>query len=129
MSKLIEDKPYDHEFYWVGAPEALAYNPSPVMELLIENRYKLDILGGVHDKNADYSYDDWALVKLKDKYYLLSTSGCSCPSPNETWTVQIGPATLKQIRKFVSKGNYTGYSLPRDQEEDFMALLDKAEGK
>lgn len=38
------------------------------------------------DPLADYSYDDLALMKRNDGIYsIIRTTGCSCPSPTETW--------------------------------------------
>ena len=113
---------YDQPYGWVAHPNASPVNE--VEKFLVENRYKLNILGGVEDEEASYSYDDWALCELEGKYYLLSTSGCSCPSPTETWRVEIGPATIPEIRAYVTSGAYDGYTLPKKQECDFIALLD-----
>lgn len=123
---------YNQSFGWVGHEDALGgyYKrdspPSDIMNTLVKRRYDIDIIGGVEDKEASYSYDDWALCKLDNDYYLLSTSGCSCPSPSETWSIEIGPATLNAIRDHVTSGNYDGYTLPKKQESDFLSLIDGA---
>jgi hypothetical protein len=117
---------YEQEFGWVGSPRG--GGTDEVSKLLIENRYQLEILGGVLDKEASYSYDEWALVKFKRKYYLLSTSGCSCPSPEETWRVEMGPSTLLQIEKHLESGNYDGYTVPGRQMDEFLELIAKAKG-
>lgn len=123
--KLSKDKEdYDQAYGWVGSPRC--ENPGDSERFIIENRFKLTIIGGVEDKDADYSYDDWALVRLGEKFWLLSTSGCSCPSPSETWRVEIGPATLNQVRKHVVDGDYQGYTVPKKQLDEFIALIDKA---
>jgi hypothetical protein len=123
---------YEQEFGWVAHPEGTGsyYGRSDLDNIekeVVARRYELDIIGGISDNDASYSYDDWALAKLDGKYYLFSTSGCSCPSPTETWRIEIGPATLAQVRKHVLDGDYDGYTMPKKQMEDFVALLDKAE--
>ncbi len=115
---------YAQEWGWVGSDDCQSAGDAE--RELIANRYKLEIIGGIVDKEADYSYDDWALVRFKRKYYLVATSGCSCPSPSETWRVEAGPATLAQIRKHIVDGDYAGYTMPKRQLDDFLALLDKA---
>jgi len=123
---------FDQEWNWVAHPEALQNSGSygarddagnETEQMLVKRRYDLEIVGGVQDKEASYSYDEWALCKLDGQYYLLSTSGCSCPSPSETWRLEIGPATLAQIDAHVRSGAYDGYTLPKKQEEDFLKLL------
>lgn len=120
----LNQKNEDSSWYWVAHPAGGCDTPETTK--LIENRYKLWIYGGVEDKEASYSYDDWALVKLGRDWYLLSTSGCSCPSPSETWRIEIGPATLLKIRAHVTGGYYDGYTVPKKQMDDFIALLDAA---
>lgn len=122
---------YDQEFGWVAHEDGLStYKSSEpinlVEQVLVARRYELEILGGVTDETASYSYDDWALCELDGEYYLFSTSGCSCPSPNETWRVEIGPATLQEIRNHVISGHYDGHTLPKKQESDFIKLIDEA---
>lgn len=119
-------KEYDQEWGWVAHENGLNSRSTEVERELVTNRYKLEIIGGITDKEASYDYDDWALCRLGRRYFLLSTSGCSCPSPSETWRIEKGPATLAEIRKHVVDGDYEGYSMPKRQLDDFVALLDKA---
>lgn len=121
-----EKSDWDQEWSWVAHRDADPAEGS-VAAALVKRRYDIEILGGITDDEASYSYDDWALCRLDGAYYLLSTSGCSCPSPSETWRVEIGPATLAEVRKHVLDGDYTGYTLPKRQMSDFIALLDAAE--
>lgn len=126
--KLNRDLRYssDQDFYWVGHPDV--GEPSDLMmQELIEHRYELDIIGGIVDDEASYDYDEFALVKWQDKFYLLSTSGCSCPSPTETWMIEIGPATIEEIRAKILSGDYAGYTLPKKKSDEFLLLLKKAE--
>jgi hypothetical protein len=49
-------------------------------------RWKLLLVA--YDPEADYSYDDLALMVRDDGLHVLvNTSGCSCPIPLETWGV------------------------------------------
>lgn len=119
-------------FSWVAHPDGLRSNyngntkDTDTEAMLVSRRYDLEIIGGVSDEEASYSYDDWALCELDGRYYLLSTSGCSCPSPEETWRLEIGPATLAEIRGHITDGKYAGYTLPARQMDEFLALIDGA---
>lgn len=116
-----------------GAPEWIAHPASDtgprdgVDADMVANRDQIEYFGGVEDNDSSYSYDDWALVRFRGAFYLLSTSGCSCPSPTETWGVQMGPLTIAEIRARLEAGEYAGYTVPGKQMNDFMALLDDAE--
>lgn len=118
---------YDQEWGWVGHDEC--DNPGPQELELIKHRYELEIHGGIVDEEACYSYDDWAVCSLGDDFYLLATSGCSCPSPSETWRVETGPTTVDGIRKHLLSGDYEGYTVPSRQQNEFLALLDSIEKK
>lgn len=120
---------YEQPFGWVGHPDGGGGygkgTPDASLDL-IGHRGDIEIFGGIVDPDASYSYDDWALVRLRDQFYMLSTSGCSCPSPSETWHVEIGPATLDEIRKHVTSGKYDGYTMPKTHEDKFLDLIDSA---
>lgn len=113
--------------YWVGS--GACERQTDAEKSVIEARAagKVQVFDVIQDKNADYSFDDWALCLIDKKWWLISTSGCSCPSPTETWRVEIGPATLKEIRAHVEGGHYEGYTLPVKQKADFTDMLDRAE--
>lgn len=121
MFKLGETKDYS-DFWWVG--HSSCDRRGDVEKLLISRRADISVIGGVVDETLSYEYDEFALILLDDQYYLLQTSGCSCPSPSETWGVDIGPATLQEIRNFITGGHYEGYTLPKKREADFIALID-----
>lgn len=61
-------------------------NLSVEEQQLLDNRDAAQILCEVHD-GASYEYDDWALIQLNDTYYVVNTSGCSCPDPADTWYI------------------------------------------
>lgn len=52
---------------------------------------ELTILGE-HIADECYSYDETYVVKLGDRFFIINTSGCSCPSPTETYITVAGPA-------------------------------------
>jgi hypothetical protein len=118
--KLTEG--YGDFAYWAG--NGACESPGPDEKYVIDNRDKFKFLGGITDDQASYSYDDWALLKHKGKFWLLATSGCSCPSPSETWRVEAKEVTLTQLRKKLESGDYQGYTVPGGQMSQFMELLD-----
>jgi hypothetical protein len=95
---------------------------------LIDRRADVEVLGEVQDADACYSYDDYALVRLDDAYYLLRTSGCSCPSPSETWAVHLGPTTLDAIEAHLRDNKTTGaaYGVTDRQFDEFVAMIASA---
>ncbi len=74
-------------YYWAGSPACIS--PTPEEKVIISARAagRLWFLGGVSDPDPCYSYDEYVIVKVGRVSYLLRTSGCSCPSPEETWHV------------------------------------------
>lgn len=91
---------------------------------LIARRAELDVIGRVNDAEADYSYDDYALVRLGAKYYLLNTSGCSCPSPTETWVIAHGPVGLEAMKTYLlDVDKVHGYGVTHRQHKEFLDLI------
>ncbi len=92
-----DTKPHANEeldkagFGWVGDPEC--DRPGTLEQIFTERRTDVKFVVGRCDEEASYSYDDTCVCKLDDSYYILNTSGCSCPSPNETWSVIYGPVS------------------------------------
>lgn len=108
------------DFWWVAHPNGGKNDP------LVKRRNEIEIIGGVQDADASYSYDDYALCELDGKFYLFSTSGCSCPSPSETWQVDIGPATLDEIKAHVLSDNIDSWAVKKKQQAEFIALIHEA---
>lgn len=50
-----------------------------------ENSDRATTIAWSSDPNESWDYDDYALAELDGVYYAFNTSGCSCPSPDETW--------------------------------------------
>lgn len=127
---------WNDSWFWVAHPDALSsfeYGRSKghmslesyeAHRYLIDRRSDIDVLGGVIDEDVSYDYDEFALIKLDEEFYLLETSGCSCPSPTETWEIIQGPTSLSQIKECLVKGKYYGYTLPGKKLQDFLNLID-----
>lgn len=127
----LNDRNYNAEdtLDWVANPEC--ERPDADETYLIANRAALLVYAVIQDDNACYSYDDFALVKAPNgEWYLLNTCGCSChPSPSETWQVETHSPDVEAIAEFVRSGEYSGYTLPKEQEADFVKLIEAAGGK
>jgi hypothetical protein len=111
---------------WIGNPRC--ESPRDVERELIARRADLVVFGYVVDADACYSYDDYALVRLDAAYYLLRTSGCSCPSPTETWEVALGPCALDAVEAHLraNEKDGSGYGVTVRQFAEFVALVDLA---
>lgn len=96
---------------WIASRvNSLANTPEGVAErLLVDNRDRIEFVGGIEDEDASYSFDDTALIKLDTTYYLVGAAGCSCPSHEETWGVE-AQGSLSDICKELIDGNYKGYT-------------------
>lgn len=121
----MEPRKVTDEYDWIANDRC--ERASKHEQELIDRRDEVEVFGEISDDDASYSYDDWALVRLDDKFYLLQTSGCSCPSPSETWGIAIGPTTLAEVRAHIESGDYDGYTLPVKQADDFKKMFDDAE--
>ncbi len=108
------------ELGWIGHPRC--ESPGEDEQFLIEHREMIELVAQIEDKDASYSYDEWAVIQVSDDYYLLSTSGCSCPSPSETWLVEMGPCRLSEIRAEIER--QVDWSVPAKQREEFIAAID-----
>ena len=72
--------------------------------LLINNRDKLEIIYEGGDSQS-YEYDLQAIVRLKNKYFYLTTSGCSCSEGQDTtWIIEWQNSTLKELIAWLEKG-------------------------
>ena len=114
---------------WIAHPSC--ESPGEVEEFLIEHREDIEVIAEIADAQACYDYDDWALICVpirgrnrRDSFYLLNTSGCSCPSPRETWSVHTGPANLGVIQAEVLKS--VEYSVPFRQRAEFDQAIEQA---
>lgn len=118
----LDSKESYSTYGWIASNEYGVGNEG-IEKVLCDNRDEIFVLGTINDDEASYSFDDWALIMLKKKYYLLATSGCSCPSPAETWRVEIGPVTKAEVKEHILNGNYDGYTMPKRQLDQFLELF------
>jgi hypothetical protein len=92
--------------------------------------YRKDIVryGSIDDDNSSYSFDDYSLIQIKGHgWFLLNTSGCSCPSPNEMWVVTLHEKTLPKLRKaFEALAAAETYGVIMNQLSQFIELFDFA---
>lgn len=90
------------EYSWAGDHRHNGERSEDV-DRLIAGRDRIEVLGG-WASDDDCGYDAAALVRLDGDYFALTTSGCSCPDPSETWQIDFGPATLAELQAWVEKG-------------------------
>lgn len=64
-------------------------NLAPEEKLLLDRADDAQLLCEISD-GGSYGYDDWALIELDGLYYIVNTSGCSCPDPADTWYIVRG---------------------------------------
>lgn len=112
---------------WVAHPDCT--KPSEEENKLIGNRGNILVIGEVADANASWSYDDWAIILFDKKYYLLNTSGCSCPSPTETWGIVFGPSSLRDLEEHITTAYDTEYSVVGRQMSEFTAIIEQEENR
>jgi len=108
---------------WIAHPDGGEFG-SGVVQFLIANRDRIEVIGVVTDAEASNGFDDYALVLLDGSYYLLRTSGCSCPRPEEEWGITFGPATLAQVhRHLLDVDKEAGYGVTKRQHDEFMVMV------
>lgn len=119
FTKLTDD--YD---CWPAS--ARCDSPGALERTLIERRADIELLGYITDAEADYSYHDFAFIRLDGQWYMLETSGCSCPSPSETWSVKVGPVSASGLRAAVESARDV-YGPTASQWDEFVAMCADAE--
>lgn len=92
-------KPLD-ERHWACHPDARGVTGAEKM--LQERRAEVMLVTEASVGGQCYSYDDYCVVMLDDVYYLLNTTGCSCPSPTETWCV-LSEGTLEEVKQEIKE--------------------------
>lgn len=86
---------------WPGHPNSDKEELTDAEKSLMDEPEKWKLLAVTYDPDADYSYDDLALLQRDDGLHILvRTSGCSCPSPTETWG-QIAEGDMTDILKVI----------------------------
>lgn len=118
MTKLLDSPEYN----WVLHKNYLHNDES--FKDLAKKKYLMVVLGGLEDPAASYSFDMFCIVKLQNQFYVFSTAGCSCPSPEENCVLEFGPGSLADVKKHFVDGNYSGYTLPKEHLEYIINLVD-----
>lgn len=107
---MAKVKVYAKDHSWVGS---YATNVEADERLLCENRDKVEILAEVSDDSLSWEFDVLAVCFLRGHgYFICQASGCSCPSPSETWHVVHRFKTKRACLKAIEDGEYEGYTLP-----------------
>ena len=94
-----------------SSPDTLNDSSDSELQYLVTHRDHIEVIGGWSDDQCEYEYHEIALVRLDNdstsevQYYALTTSGCSCPSPNETWIIDFGPATCDELLEWCRKAS------------------------
>lgn len=89
---------------WVSTRGRSTDNLTDDERFFCENSDRAVTLAESSDPDADYSYDDYALAELDGVYYIFNTSGCSCPSPDETWELEFKGNRDELLDRLVSGG-------------------------
>ena len=146
MSKKFSS-PDESEFSWVAHPdirnsysENYIYHSSDEirsiineeeedLNFLIENRNDIEVLGGWATDNYHYAYneyDDVAIIRLFNKYYILNTVTSSFSSdPNETWFIESSLSSIEELKDYLAycfnEDNYS-HILKHLNEEELKSL-------
>jgi hypothetical protein len=84
---------------------------------LFGDRSIQQVFEGYDDPDASYSFDLTDVVQVGDEWYLVSTSGCSCPSYDENAEIEFGPSTLDGCRDYILS-EYASTDEVRDYYKD-----------
>lgn len=92
-----------------------------------ENSDRAKVIAESSDPHSSYYYDDYALAELDGAYYAFNTSGCSCPSPDETWGL-IFKGSRDELLAFLDSGggSEAWNEFLREVEKGGIALLKPA---
>ncbi len=93
----------------------------------VDNAERAVLIAESSDPNANYDYNDYALCELDGRFWLFNTSGCSCPSPTETWCVSwIVPSKEEALAKLVPCRDEAFHELLRQVEKAGWTLKEPA---
>lgn len=68
---------------------------------LMELRDAAAVLAEV-DVGESYEYDIRTVVATGETWWLVTTSGCSCPSPSETWSVEQKATRIEMTERILA---------------------------
>jgi len=115
------EKKYAKDHDWVGS---YTTNVGDDERVLCENRDKVQIVAEASDDSLSWEFDYLAVAYLRGHgYFICQATGCSCPSPSETWGVVKRFKTRKAVMKAIEDGEYQGYTLPSYAIEDLRTQL------
>ncbi len=66
---------------------------------------EVELISFYADENLLYEFDEACVVKFEGMFYLLHTSGCSCPLPEDNAIIYAGP--YASIRELIHSSNVT----------------------
>lgn len=91
----------------------MGYYDNPVST---PEEYGFEGVGGIELNNEPYEFYMLEVLKDVNGYYLATDSGCSCPTPFESYTVQdlTGPLTAEQVREEIESLVRDAYGSPDD---------------
>lgn len=118
--------PDETQFSWIADGYGAEYNDET--KFLVENRDKIEVIYG-ESNSRQYEFDDRVLIRIEEKYYLLTTAGCSCPIPSDVWCIEYGPSTLDDMFEYCEKNYSTFISILKDikMENSKIKILTKKE--
>lgn len=85
---------------WVCHPDSS--QDSDFGKRLVAERSEVWVVAEWSCPDLSYEYDDYAVVRLGRRYAVLNTSGCSCPSPTETWGV-LFEGTKAEVKQYLGE--------------------------
>lgn len=75
---MQREKPSSYRYRTLSGDEAFVADHWEEAETLAESQ----------DPNANYDFNDYALVRVGLEYFVTNASGCSCPSHEDVWMVE-----------------------------------------
>ena len=111
---------------WPGHPSGgAAGDPDDVAIRDAREAGTLEWHAYINDAEADYSFDDWALMRIASpgQWGVLNTSGCSCPSPTEEWRSTILGTAEEVCDWIVGFVGGAEYGMGKRQGDEFTAWI------
>ena len=98
-------------------------------QFFVDNMERAETLAESTDPHSNYDFDDWALALLDGQYYVFNATGCSCPSPEETWSLAFKGSPAELLGYLDTPENRTSEAFNeflREIEKAGLVLLTKA---
>lgn len=127
----MTDKKYpvkveDADSYWVGSPAKQFYDSTPregFAKELVDKRNEVEVLAEWACPDLSYEYDEYAVVRLHGTHAVLNTTGCSCPSPAETWDVLFEGSLTEVLEYLENEGDHPADFFYSREKEGCKILL------